>query len=333
MSMHIETNDWKAFALVTEALTYIDRYKRSKELERLKLAEDSLSKAMERDPNYLRALYLSAMVNDLTGKANDAIPQFEKVLGEKPPFVEEVRYNLAVAKYHRYSWSYLDDAAELFKKVIENTKNDPSLNLLAGAGLAQTYAMRMIPKLPSEADESEIKRYYGLSGEQYRFVTETLENTTIEDEEILNEIRWSVHNARGMSLMYYTDYFEEKDEKVRLLKEGLGELLKADKHSPRNWANYCDLASTRMRLGHWGESARDFEGALNYLRTVIDELRPHYGFALYEMGRAYRLMGRFGKALEYLKEAEEIPYEYRDVGDKRIELEKGRALASNKDYP
>lgn len=333
MSMHIETSDWKAFSLVTEALTYIDTYRRSKELERLESAQSCLSKAIDRDPKYLRAVYLSAMVNDLSGRANDAIPQFEKVLNENPPFIEEVRYNLAVAKYHRYSWSYLDEAAELFKQVLKNTRSDPSLNLLAAAGLAQTYAMRMIPKLPSKADVGTIEKYYLLSEEHYRLVEEALEKATINDEEVLSEIRWSVHNARGMSFMYYTDYFEEKEKKITLLKEGLSELHTADKYSPKNWANYCDIGSTHMRLGHWGDSASDFEKALRYLLSVVDELRPNYGFALYEIGRTYRLMGEFNEALKFLKKAEEIPYEYRDVGEPRLELEKGWASTSCKDYP
>lgn len=333
MSMHIDTNDWKAFSLVTEALTFIDSYRQSKELERLESAQTCLSEAIHRDPKYLRAVYLRAMVDDLNGRAKDAIPRFEKVLRENPPFIEEVRYNLAVANYHRYGWKYLDKAAELFNQVLKNTGNDPALNLLAGAGLAQTYAMRMIPKLPSEADPSTIKEYYRLSDAHYRLVNEAIENATIKDTEVLNEIRWSFHNARGMSLMYYTDYFEDSKKKIALLEEGLGELQKADKYSPRNWANYCDLGSTYMRLGHWRHSTPDFDKGLRYLSAVADELRPNYGFALYEIGRAYRLMGEFGKALTYLEQAQMIPVEYRDVGDPRIELEKGRAHSSSRDYP
>lgn len=333
MSMHVDTNDWKAFELVTQALTYIDTYKWSKENERLELAQSCLSKAMKRDPDYLRALYLSAMVDDLRGKANDAIPQFEKVLQANPPFIEEVRYNLAVAKYHRYSWNYLDEAVELFKQVLKNTKNDPALNLLAGAGLAQTYAMRMIPKLPPEADTDAVEKYHTLSGDQYNRVDDDLDRVSIADEEVLNEIRWSINNARGMSCMYYTDYFETVPKKIDRLKEGLSALVTADKYSPRNWGNYCDLGSVHMRLGHWAESDQDFEEALRYLGIVVDELRPNYGFALYETGRTYRLMGKFEEALKYLEESEAIPYEYRDVGDPRIGLEKGRASAGSKDYP
>lgn len=333
MSMHVETDDWKAFELVTEALTYIDTYKWSKENERLELAQSCLSKAIDRDPDYLRAVYLSAMVDDLRGKANDAIPQFEKVLQANPPFIEEVRYNLAVAKYHRYSWKYLDEAIELFKQVLKNTKNDPALNLLAGAGLAQTYAMRMIPKLPPEADTDVVETYHTLSEDQYNSVKDDLEKLNITDKEVLNEIRWSIHNARGMSCMYYTDYFETRPKKLDILTDGLGALVKADGHSPRNWANYCDLGSIHMRVGHWTESDKDFEEALRYLGIVVDELRPNYGFALYEIGRTYRLMGKFEEALKYLEESEAIPSEYRDVGDQRIWLEKGRASAGSKDYP
>jgi tetratricopeptide (TPR) repeat protein len=333
MNMHVDTDDWNAFELVTKALTYLDTYKWSKENERLELAHACLSEAVQRDPGYLRAIYLNAMIDDLRGKANDAIPRFERVLEADPPFIEEVRYNLAVANYHRYSWPYLDKAVELFKQVLNNTEKETSLYLLAGAGLAQTYAMRMIPRLPTEADIDLIAEYYALAKGQYQSVMEQLDSVIVEDENILNEITWSIHNARGMSIMYYTDYFETIPDKINLLKKGLKALLKADEHSQRNWANYCDLGSVHMRLGHWSQSEKYFDKALGYLGDVIDELRPNYGFALYEIGRTRRLMGQFNEARTYLEKSEAIPYEYRDVGKSRLDLEKERASASSTDYP
>ena len=66
---------------------------------------------------------------------------------------------------------------------------------------------------------------------------------------------------------------------------------------------------------------------------MLAELRPNYGFALYEIGRTYRLMGEFAKAITHLEQAQSIPVEYRDVGDPRIDLEKSRARDSSRDYP
>ncbi|HVG19030.1 MAG TPA: tetratricopeptide repeat protein [Blastocatellia bacterium] len=333
MSMHVETNNRKAFELVTEALMDIDRYKHTKQKEQLELAKDKLEEAQGEDPKYMRALYYSAMVNDLIGKAADAVEQFEKILEENPPFIEEVRYNLGVAYYHRYSWKYLDQAARHFQSVIDNTPDGDALNLLARAGLAQTYAMRMIQPNPREPNLEEAQKYFDLTRQQYELVSSGVEEANDLGAETLKEIRWATSNARGMSLMYHSDYFGDKYDKESELRESLVELNEADKYSPENWANYCDLGSAHMRLGHWLGSNRDFNEALRRLNKVVVSLRPNYGFALYEMGRTYRLKGEFQKAIEYFDRALSINERYRDVSDRRVDIEKERAEKEEKEYP
>jgi tetratricopeptide (TPR) repeat protein len=333
MNMHTETNNRRAFELVTEALIEIDQYKQSKEPSQLKVAKHKLERAQAEDPSYMRALYYNAMVNDLIGQAADAIDQFKKILEQHPPFMEEVRYNLAVACYHRYSREYLDEAAKHFQEVIDNTHDQITLNLLAHVGLAQTYAMRMIQPNPLEPDNEEVQLYFNKVNDQYDLVIEKLENIEGVDDETANEIRWAAHNARGMSLMYHSDYCGSLKDRQSRLMEALVELQKADNYSPHNWANYCDLGSANMRLGYWLDSQANFNEAINRLKYVVSSLRPNYGFALYEIGRTYRLMGNFKEAIRYFDEALKIEYKYRDVSDRRIQLEKDRAEMESKEYP
>jgi hypothetical protein len=44
-------------------------------------------------------------------------------------------------------------------------------------------------------------------------------------------------------------------------------------------------------------------------------------------------MGEFDKARTFFDRSLEIPYEYRDVSDSRINLEKDRADLKSKEYP
>lgn len=339
MNIHLDTNNREAFELAVQALGDINLYKQSKEASRLDVASIKLQLALDIDPNFLRARYYHGIVKDLSGKAVDAIEDFETVLRENPPFLEEVRYNLAVAHYHRYNWTDLEEAIRHFESVIGATSNKP-LKLLARAGLAQAYAMRMIPQQPDNADIDSIKSYFAKTKKQYDYLLWDINipiigfivgRLKIRDEVVLSEVRWSAYNARGMSLMYYSDYIPNHRENN--LNEALRELNEADKYSPKNWANYCDIASAHMRLGYWKQSDQHFELALKKLEEVVLLLRPGYGFALYEEGRVYRLMSNKLKALEYFDKALAVPYKYRDVSDRRVNLEKDRAERGDKSYP
>jgi tetratricopeptide (TPR) repeat protein len=299
MKMQLDTRSRQAFELVTDALRQVDSYRRSREYRSLEVAKVALNHAKRLDPAYLRAVYYNAIVSDLLGRPHEAIEDFQRVLAEKPPFAEEVRYNLAVAHYHGYDSASLEQAAEYFRRVIRDS-NQPELRLLARAVLEQTYAMRMIPKHPLEPNASQIQEQFGLCTEGYNAAMSELSSLANMDEDAGREVKWTLYNARGMSLMYHSDYFGEESEKIDEVSEALKLLEKADYFSPRNWANYCDLGSAHMRLGHWSRSAGEFEAALRYLQEVIEDLRPNYGFALYEIGRCYRLMGKFRETAAYL---------------------------------
>jgi tetratricopeptide (TPR) repeat protein len=70
-----------------------------------------------------------------------------------------------------------------------------------------------------------------------------------------------------------------------------------------------------------------------HLTKVVEDLRPNYGFALYELGRTYRLRGEFAKAIGYFDRVLAIPHELRDVSDRRLLIEKERAAAGTEEYP
>src|SRR2546427_1647697 len=339
ITMHFESPSRRAFELVTEALREIDGYRASKERSRLQIAQEKLQRALQVDPGFFRASYYEAIVTDLAGKAKVAAARLELLLQQNPPFADEVRYNLGVAYYHQYGRRHLDTAIGHLKQVIEGTK-DRSLRLLASAVLAQAYAMRTIQPDPDNPDPEDVESN----------ATNALEQCTLVDRELKAlkstldpmsqaEVAWTVRNARGMALMYLTDYFpndgEEKSrvaEKINKLEKAIKELAEADKLSPRNWANYCDLGSAYMRRAFYRRSNEDFEKGSAYLLTVVSDLRPNYGFALYELGRLNRLKGDFERSLEYFARALEVK-EHRDVRDERVQREITLAKERSKKYP
>jgi len=243
--------------------------------------------------------------------------------------------------------------------------------LLAHAGLAQTHAMWIIQPDPKEPDEEEARAHFEESKRHYDVVTGRLDFLEGLDENTFNEIKWTALNARGMSLMYYTDYFEELGKKLDMLDDALEYLMEADGYSPKNWANYCDIGSAHMRLMYWriesyqeplprltrllsadrktqrllaeAERAADeyleekvrphFRKSLDRLTEVVETLRPHYGFALYELGRLHRLAADFDRAIEYFDAALEIEKDYRDVGDGTVNREKRRAEGGDRSFP
>lgn len=339
VTMHFESPSRRAFELVTEALREIDGYRASKERSRLQTAQEKLQRALQVDPGFFRASYYDAIVTDLAGKAKDAAAHLELLLQQNPPFDDEVRYNLGVAYYHQYSRRHLDTAIGHFKRVIEDTK-DRSLRLLAGAVLAQAYAMRTIQPEPDKPDLKDAELNATNAFKQSDLVEGELKalKSTL-DPASQTEVAWTVRNARGMALMYFTDYLpiegqEQKRtaEKLTKLERAIKELGEADKLSPRNWANYCDLGSAYMRKAFYRGSQEDFGRGAAYLLTVVSDLRPNYGFALYELGRLHRLKGDFDKALEYFARALDVR-EHRDVSDSRVEREIRLAKEASKKYP
>jgi tetratricopeptide (TPR) repeat protein len=351
MPLELETRNREAFELVTEALEFIDRYRESRDVATLKDATVRLTQAREKDPNYFRARYYDAIVDDLSGRFRVAAEKLTGLLRESPPLADEVRYNLGLAEYHGYSHSALERAIEQFKQVQKSVK-DQSLRLRAQAGLAQAYAMHMIPKEYDKPDLERMKAYRDLA---FSCVSQVLRELRVVrfqrliplrkpsvDSGAAAEIGWTAHNAKGMTLMYYADYLPRieklpddrgREQQVANVRSALSELTQAEKIHAGDWANRCDLASANMRLGYFNAEPERFEEALKILQDVIDRLRPGYAFAIYETGRVLRLKGEYDKAIERFDAALKIPEEQRDVSARRLNTERQRAESRDGTFP
>lgn len=342
MEAIIDSKDRRAFELFVEAKEDIDFYKKRKENSSLFTAQSKLEKALSIDPNFLRARYYHGIVFDLIGRPKDAVGDLEAVFNAKLSFKDEIQFNLGVAYYHQYSHKHLKKAIVHFQEVVASTKPRSALSLLAHALLSQAHAMLMIPPLFDQVDRNAIQDEYYECERQVKKVKESLRKVfrlfaPQIDDDTLREIKWTSANAHGMSLMYYSDYFGSRERRLDLSRVALQSLEEADKHDQRNWANYCDIGSAHMRIMHWSKNSSEshvhFEKALEYLTQVVDTLRPGYGFALYEIGRVYRLMGKFTDAKNYFEKSLKVSNDYRDVSDKRVNEELQLTLEESTAYP
>jgi tetratricopeptide (TPR) repeat protein len=352
--MHLETKHRQAFERFREAQLSLSLFQQSKERTELEKARKNLEEALTIDPKYLRAIYYRGLVRDMLGQPSEAAKDFRLVSDEKPPFLAEAKYNLGVATFHQYGSKKINDALKEFEDVIQSTRN-PALRLRAGAFVAHSYALMMIPTPPdktdcdkvnqflaSEAARQHVARYHRLSVDQSERMAAELKRPKGSTNEVTDvEVRWRLCNTRAVQRMFYTDYFA--DGRLEKLREGEKALLEADGLNPRNWSVYCNLGSTYMRLAHWSmerppearnvnEAEECFEKAIHYLDVVIAELLPNYGFALYEKGRVYRLWERFDEAEHWLRKAWEVEKD-RAVSDETLKCELERAKLESTDYP
>lgn len=351
MPMQLETRSREAFELVSEALEIIDEYQMSRNVSKLKDATTRLAEARVKDPNYFRAQYYDAIVDDLSGRFGTAATKLRALLDQSPPLIDEVRYNLGIAEYHGYSHSALERAIEQFKQVLSATR-DESLPLRAEAGLAQAFAMHMIPKQHDDPHLPEIQKYKELADCSIANVRRGLRKARFQrwnpfkkdsiDPTTIDEIRWTMRNAKGMALMYYADYLPPAEKlqidagrirQAEVVQQALVELELAEMIKGDDWANRCDLASATMRLGYYARKPGKFDEAIKILEDVVSRLRPGYGFAIYEIGRAMRLSGDFSKAIERFNTALAIPDHERDISARRINTELQRAQAKDCTFP
>ncbi len=355
--MHSQTANREAFELVTQAMEGLDSYRRDRRSSLLEQADRALAEALQHDPQYVSAYFYAGVVKDLIGKAADAIQFFDKILNRLPPDSErrrdEVQYSRGVSWYHQYSHSKLERGESDFLAVLQRTE-DPVLKLLARAGLAQTYAMWMIPNTDQKRrlragqgkDELEfIRRKRDACLEQIELVrVEQTSNPRAfrsgsSPTPLSNSIQGTVLNAHGMSTMYWTDYnVPENHNKQRLLEKAIAYLREAAGYLPDDWANTCDIGSAHFRLGIVKRASNipygdEFREAVQMFERVLSELRPDYGFAFYEVGRIFRVWGRFDESVASFDKALSIPVQYRDVGDRTVNDERDRALQHDSTFP
>jgi tetratricopeptide (TPR) repeat protein len=335
--MNNQTKSVKAFDYVMIALENIAEYNKEKISKLLDNAIIALEKATKEDPEYLDAIFYMGITLDLIGKPADAAILFEQILSELPEGKprNEILYNLGVTYYHRYSHEHLQKAEKYFLE-IQKTEIDDSLKYLALANLAQTYAMWMRPNTEQQIllEKNDSKESVFSHITNYFNEFKKVEKTVVKGFRKINnnldktKVQALLYNAKGMALMYYTDYIS-LNNKCDMLKDSHDNLIKSDKLYKDDWANICDLGSNCWRLGltvkNEVEKKQHFDEAINYLSTVINKLRPNYGFALYELGNVYRTLCDFTTAIYYYDKALQIPEQYRDISTLKVNKEKAKA--------
>jgi tetratricopeptide (TPR) repeat protein len=364
MKLRFETSEPNAFIALSEAMREIIAFRERPEArQHLETATDRIHKALSTDPDYGQAIYYDAILDDLSGRSVAATEKYERVLEltkDNPALANEVRYNLGVAYYHGYSWPYLDQAIVQFDQVLDSTR-DTSLKALSLSARAQAFAMHVIPPKEQIQDASkgdkvvleQLAGYARRGAEDANRVLKAKYTSNVDRRRppsgIVKAARWAALNASGMRKMYLSDYWgqfqnqkinpsENLDlDKEQLLRSAIKDLDAAERERPGDWANWCDLGSAYMRLGVGAtdkeKASEYFERATKCHLRVVKELRPKYGFALYELGRIARLSGHFQRAIEYLNQAKQIPYPEREVGDKRVDFEIARAVSHSVEYP
>jgi tetratricopeptide (TPR) repeat protein len=326
-----DTRNWQAFHLATEALRDIDKFAEAAVKDRKLLidARKKLEDAVRHDHNFLRARYYGAVVDDMLGYSKEAVAELSELIRDNPAFREEAEYNLAVSYYHVYSRPEMEAAVAMFKKVVDETR-DAVLKYMASAGLVRSYSMMVLYELRA-GRENEGAQFFTAAVEGSKALHLQVASDAAIDSRTKSEITWRVRNGRGVGFMFHSDKETDLKGRKEELRQALEDFEDANSHSPHNWEVVCNLGSAHMRLGYVArlamapsEAKGEFELAKKYLRDVLEGMRPDYGFALYELGRVFRLEGDFTEALRWFAAAMEIPEKGRNIGDKGVrgEIEK-----------
>lgn len=326
-----DTKNWQAFRLATEALRDIDNFVEAPKKDRRLLVEarKKLEDAVGHDHNFLRARYYGAVVDDMLGHSNEAVAELSKLIERNPAFREEAEYNRAVSYYHIYSLDEMKEAMAGFQKVVDETRN-PVLKYMANAGLIRSYSMMVLHELREGRDQSAADYFdMALAGSE-ALARHVAADATL-DRRTKREILWRIRNGRGVGFMFHSDKEPDLKKRKEELRKALQDFEEANAQSPHNWEVVCNLGSVHMRLGYVarlaGESSQartEFDLAKRHLNDVLENMRPDYGFALYELGRVFRLEGNFDEARRLFAAAMKIPERNRNISDKglRGEIEK-----------
>jgi tetratricopeptide (TPR) repeat protein len=347
--LHEQTPIRAAFELLTVALEDIREFQKSGDRKSLRSASSSLAQALEKDPDYLGAVFYSGIVSDLEGKPAEAPEFFKRVIDSKlsAAVTAEATYNIGVANYHQYSQDKVRNAAAYFRDVIA-TAEDASLKLLARANLAQAHAMSMLPSFSQlqSLDEGksvtdvypDLPNAYEEAGKEARICLTNLRLHAEFPQGKRRSIEAMAQNALGMREMYAGDLMDtDQSRRVERAHLAMSLFESAMTGMAKDWANTCDLASANMRLAMWEPDANKrklhYQAAEDLLMKVSAELYPDYGFAFYEMGRLRRTNGFFEESLELYNRALNIPQAERAVGNPRLEREIKLARAKSTKFP
>lgn len=321
-------------------LEKLRHYRDSGNREDLENASNQFNAAVVNEPKSIGPRYFWSIAQDLLGDSNAAIEGLKWVSDNKPPYQEEVFYNMGVAHFHKYHLSDLHEASRLFQKVHASRHSNKGLRILALASLAQVKAQLMIRRSEHNPTDIELDALQREVARLTAVVASELHQLGTIPQHQRREIIWRADNASGLSHMFASDYVSNIPVNMRLemLEEAWGKFQSANTISPNNWAVLCNLGSTRMRQAYWlGESEPELAKAkfteAEQLLLTVDQIRPRYVFARYELGRVFRLSSRFPLAIRQFEECLSVPAEKRDVGDKTLERELNRSRNEDTSFP
>lgn len=338
MVMRTRSRSRRSFESTSQAMRSIDRYLLSRRHEDIAEADRNIEEAVKADVDYALAIYYRGVVHDLGGTPADAVQYFERILRECDDHGLKLksRFNLGVSYYHQYSHRWLKKADECFRAIIQDPEYDELLVALAKAHRAQTLAMWMRPSSQQNAADAAVQAEITSHFENCEQIVVALRT----QQKLIPQVEATAANALGIANMYITDHVatapEDKRKHLLVAQE---ELQKAEKILPNDWANTCDLASLSLRLGvlardtGTGDADAHFAETDRQLKRVVAELRPEYGFALYELGILCRVWGKWDEAENFQERAKAVPERYRDVRESRVERELERVAQQDADYP
>jgi tetratricopeptide (TPR) repeat protein len=334
-------------------------------------AERDLAKALEEDPAFLPAIYYRGVVRQLQGDSDLAISDLTDVLESRSPFKNEARFNLAVARYHRYGRVDLEEAESEFDTLLQSKAITKRLRLQTLVSLAQVYGQLMLQNIPEQPNLEDIHENFRRALEVETELRFGPYAEKAREQKLDSGIQWRIEDALGLAYMFASDYCSSLTARdgseigrATILRQAREHIEKADKLSPNNWAILCNLGSIWMRFAYWiskrarketsQESAAPSEKSLavsagerkidqsaqesakqaeHYLRRVIDKVKPNYGFALYELGRLHRIEGDFPGALEWFERSTAVPEGKRDVSQGTLDREIQRARQESTVFP
>lgn len=335
----LETDNWEAFALFSEALKRIESYKSNRQFAELEDAKKKLESALIHDPSFTRALYHLAILYDLIGRHEDAVDNLLKLL--KTEYRLEAIYALGAAYFHQYTYKLeaYEKAIQYFKLLLKEVKKYPkekfknqTLEMLSHAGLANIYAHLTIksPGVKVEVHKRIAEKYFKLTIKEYKIVLKRLDDLKNKVKpEILKDINWLILNAYGVALMY-----RGKGENNKLhVHKAIDKFNNAMKFSINtnilsNLGTACMFLHDILKKRNPMQAMEYLEKAYTYFKVNVLDMRPKYDFAFYRLASICRKKGDFKKANNYIRLAEENRSE---ISEAVIKMEKQKILRHNQD--
>ncbi len=339
MPLSLTTDSRQSFESVSKGLRAIDQYCKGRDISDIEEAASLIDAAIRHDKDYALAVFYKGMVLDLIGTPADAVAYFQKVLDEsdEPALKVRAKFNLGVAYYHQYSHEWLVCAKECLEWVVANADSE-DLMLLSKAVLARTHAMWMRPSSGQNPKDGVVAKHIRTHFDECSLLVKALRDEKATNPRILA----TYENAWGAANMYITDHVaKDVSERRSHLSEARKSLVKAVDEMPKDWAITCNLGSLELRQGvlakYCGNTKAEIEEcygkAERHLKRVKDELRPGYGFALYELGILYRVWEKWNLANECQNRVLKVLGRYRDVKVDRITREVDRISRKDASYP